>query len=518
MDLPDSKFRLMISYNGHIVPRPHDKSLCYVGGETRIFAADRSSSLSSLSDRLAKTLTPKPFTLKYQLPNEDLDSLISLSTDEDFENMLEEYDRFIKENRLGRIRVFLFPAKPESGSSVGSEDWFLSIMNGSDLGSVTCAGRDDDVLERKLAGKDGEEKLEGLMETTSSFGSGVSSSRGHVDDDKRSEQGIQSQVQLQWKPDGGVDLLSPVSASSENGTTNQTNQTMGAMIYPEPLVQNHTDNNRMAVQAVDPVQVQQGQDCGYMLPCQMDQQNHQYTALRPQKLPPEYQQQRQQQYLPFNTPPQQEQQQFIQPSPQHNHHPMGRIVPVRPYFPIYPPQQPPLHTQTVNDPNHRVLYLPHGQAKAYNLPIQQSNYNETTQTLPGIHSQMLPLPKQDMAKTGTNQSQIRPQYVNFNQIHHSSQLIPNAFNYVYEVSDPSHTQVYYTQPLASQYPNMALAPKMVVPKSSAKFSTDNVKQHGMSSQQWLSSWKTTKEILHKLSGLHFGILYASVFCGVCIVL
>ncbi|MEJ1538787.1 hypothetical protein, partial [Escherichia coli] len=29
------KLRLMCSYGGHIFPRPHDKTLCYVGGDTR---------------------------------------------------------------------------------------------------------------------------------------------------------------------------------------------------------------------------------------------------------------------------------------------------------------------------------------------------------------------------------------------------------------------------------------------------------------------------------------------------
>nr|DAD27161.1 TPA_asm: hypothetical protein HUJ06_028629 [Nelumbo nucifera] len=30
----------MCTYGGHIVPRPHDKSLCYLGGDTVIVAVD----------------------------------------------------------------------------------------------------------------------------------------------------------------------------------------------------------------------------------------------------------------------------------------------------------------------------------------------------------------------------------------------------------------------------------------------------------------------------------------------
>ncbi|OWM68929.1 hypothetical protein CDL15_Pgr025116 [Punica granatum] len=66
-----SKPRLMCSYDGHIFPSPHKMSLCYVGDETC------------------------PFTLKYQLHIEDLDSLITVSTDEDLGNMIDDHDRII---------------------------------------------------------------------------------------------------------------------------------------------------------------------------------------------------------------------------------------------------------------------------------------------------------------------------------------------------------------------------------------------------------------------------------------
>nr|DAD30359.1 TPA_asm: hypothetical protein HUJ06_009210 [Nelumbo nucifera] len=88
-----AKLRLMCSYDGHIVPRPHDKSLCYLGGDTRIAVVDRHSSLADLSAHLSRSLlNGSSFTLKYQLPNEDLDSLISITTDQDVENMMEGYD------------------------------------------------------------------------------------------------------------------------------------------------------------------------------------------------------------------------------------------------------------------------------------------------------------------------------------------------------------------------------------------------------------------------------------------
>ncbi|KAJ8564742.1 hypothetical protein K7X08_001202 [Anisodus acutangulus] len=199
------KIRLMCSYGGHIIPRPHDKSLCYIGGDTRIFVTDRNTSLSDLSSRLSKTLlSNRPFWLKYQLPNEDLDSLISVTTDEDLENMIEEYDRVTK---TSRIRVFLFTSEfDNSVSSIGSllqsstksEDWFVHALNNggansisttnkvfSESSSVNCLlGLDDDVgkLEGSFGGggaknvQNNRQDVQSvpdspMVETTSSFGS-----------------------------------------------------------------------------------------------------------------------------------------------------------------------------------------------------------------------------------------------------------------------------------------------------------------------------------------------------------
>ncbi|XP_031400445.1 uncharacterized protein LOC116210634 [Punica granatum] len=197
-----SKLRLMCSYGGHIVPRPHDKSLCYVGGETRIVVVDRNViSLPVLSAHLSKTLLHgRPFTLKYQLPNEDLDSLITVSTDEDLENMIDEHDRTVSNPALkpSRLRLFLFPLKPESAqsnigpildsSSAKSEDWFLNALNRgfSDSAPVNCLlGLDDDAAAIQAnstdLGRDEKGTKQGqdvhsvpdspMLETTSSFGS-----------------------------------------------------------------------------------------------------------------------------------------------------------------------------------------------------------------------------------------------------------------------------------------------------------------------------------------------------------
>ncbi|KAF2546626.1 hypothetical protein F2Q70_00023096 [Brassica cretica] len=142
--VPDTKLRLMCSFGGHIMPRPHDMALTYSSGETRLVVVDRRSSLASLRSRLSSMLlNGRSFTLKYQLPNEDLDSLVTITTDEDLENMIEEYDRATSSattSATHRIRLFLFANKLETAATMGSllnsaksETWFVDALNQSGL-------------------------------------------------------------------------------------------------------------------------------------------------------------------------------------------------------------------------------------------------------------------------------------------------------------------------------------------------------------------------------------------------
>lgn len=170
--------------------------------------------MSRLSQSL---LNGKSFSLKYQLPSEDLDSLISVTTDEDLENMIEEYERTSSNfQKPCRLRLFLFQQKLESSQSIletktiKSDEWFLNALNGaagvlnrgfSDSASVNCLlGLDDELVTGATAGGGGSgggggivgRDVEGgglqkkvqdvhsvpdspMMETTSSFGSSSSS-------------------------------------------------------------------------------------------------------------------------------------------------------------------------------------------------------------------------------------------------------------------------------------------------------------------------------------------------------
>lgn len=162
------------------MPRPHDKSLCYVGGDTRIVVVDRSSSLRDLCSRLSRTiLNGRPFTLKYQLPNEDLDNLITVTSDEDLDNMIEEYDRIASASSTmkpssSRLRVFLFFTKPDTTLSMGSllddaksETWFVDALNNSGILSrgVSDSAGDSFVNLDSVPASDSSNNLESQVES-----------------------------------------------------------------------------------------------------------------------------------------------------------------------------------------------------------------------------------------------------------------------------------------------------------------------------------------------------------------
>lgn len=129
------KVKFMCSYGGKILPRPHDNQLCYIGGETKILAVDRTVKLSTMVSKLS-VLCENEVSFKYQLPGEDLDALISVTNDDDLEHMMHEYDRVYRTTgKPARMRLFLFPVVANSASSFGSEgpnpdrDQFVEALN-----------------------------------------------------------------------------------------------------------------------------------------------------------------------------------------------------------------------------------------------------------------------------------------------------------------------------------------------------------------------------------------------------
>ncbi|KAI3852855.1 hypothetical protein MKW92_049197 [Papaver armeniacum] len=138
------RVKFMVSYNGKIQPRQHDNQLTYVGGETKILAVERNAKLGTVISKLSAICDFDTVNLKYQLPGEDLDALVSVTNDEDLEHMMMEYDRLNRSSpKPARLRLFLFPVRSNSsslassakdgGSTKSNQQWFVDAFNSAQI-------------------------------------------------------------------------------------------------------------------------------------------------------------------------------------------------------------------------------------------------------------------------------------------------------------------------------------------------------------------------------------------------
>ncbi|PQQ00469.1 uncharacterized protein Pyn_08160 [Prunus yedoensis var. nudiflora] len=102
--------KLLCSYGGKILPRHTDGNLRYVGGLTRVLAVDASISFAELMVKLAE-FCGYSVDLRCQLPDGDFETLISVKSDEELANIIEEYDRASSSSRPLKIRAILSPSK-----------------------------------------------------------------------------------------------------------------------------------------------------------------------------------------------------------------------------------------------------------------------------------------------------------------------------------------------------------------------------------------------------------------------
>ncbi|XVE85157.1 hypothetical protein DITRI_Ditri17bG0069200 [Diplodiscus trichospermus] len=130
---PNPTIKFLCSYGGKILPRYPDGKLRYHGGETRVLAVDRSISFAELSLKMGE-MCGTAVSLRCQLPTEDLDALVSITSDEDLVNLIEEYDRVASPPSSLKIRAFL--SRPKSSkktisppSSSASSSRLTKLLN-----------------------------------------------------------------------------------------------------------------------------------------------------------------------------------------------------------------------------------------------------------------------------------------------------------------------------------------------------------------------------------------------------
>ncbi|WCJ37076.1 Protein kinase superfamily protein with octicosapeptide/Phox/Bem1p domain [Euphorbia peplus] len=135
------KMKVLCSFGGAILPRPGDGKLRYVGGDTRIIRISREIQWSELKRRTL-AIYSQPHIIKYQLPGEDLDALVSVSCDEDLWNMMEEWNQEDDTGGSKKFRMFLSSATDLEDAQFGmgsmecdSDIQYVVAINGMDLGS-----------------------------------------------------------------------------------------------------------------------------------------------------------------------------------------------------------------------------------------------------------------------------------------------------------------------------------------------------------------------------------------------
>ncbi|CAA2995005.1 serine threonine- kinase pakA-like [Olea europaea subsp. europaea] len=132
--------KILCSFGGKILPRPKDGKLRYVGGESRIVRISRDISWEELVQK-TWIIYNQPHTIKYQLPDEDLDALVSVSCEEDLHNMMEEF-YVLEDGGFQKLRIFLISNDDLNDSQLGlenvesdSELQYVVAVNGMDFGS-----------------------------------------------------------------------------------------------------------------------------------------------------------------------------------------------------------------------------------------------------------------------------------------------------------------------------------------------------------------------------------------------
>ncbi|KAB5537512.1 hypothetical protein DKX38_015045 [Salix brachista] len=136
-----STIKFLCSYGGKIIPRFPDGKLRYLGGETRVLGVVRSISFAELSLKLGE-LCGTSVSLRCQLPKEDLDALVSITSDEDLANLIEEYDQAAgpaTPTASLKIRAFLSLSKIISSSSSSSSSSYS--YGGATVASTSPAPR-----------------------------------------------------------------------------------------------------------------------------------------------------------------------------------------------------------------------------------------------------------------------------------------------------------------------------------------------------------------------------------------
>ncbi|KAK6160259.1 hypothetical protein DH2020_003640 [Rehmannia glutinosa] len=127
-NLTPKSIKFLCSYGGRILPRYTDGKLRYHGGETRVLSVDCSISFAELLVKMGE-MCGSSVSLRCQLPNEDLDALVSITSDEDLANLIEEYDHAAAPPPYSSIKIRAFLSAPKTVKKVSPPSSYASFYS-----------------------------------------------------------------------------------------------------------------------------------------------------------------------------------------------------------------------------------------------------------------------------------------------------------------------------------------------------------------------------------------------------
>ncbi|KAG6418911.1 hypothetical protein SASPL_121118 [Salvia splendens] len=226
-DSSSQKLKVLCSFGGKILPRPSDGKLRYVGGETRIIRISKDITWRNLWLKTT-AIYDETHTIKYQLPGEDLDALVSVSSDEDLLNMMEECNLLGGREESRKLRMFLF-------SLEDLEDAHFSLANtdGDSEFKYVVAVNSMDIVSRK----------------TSTFRGLASSSGNNLNkldtlNVEREKSKDSSDVQINTSDMAGYVAPSTVGESSKSILPNSSNVSEIAHLGHGQVVHLHEDKHQ----------------------------------------------------------------------------------------------------------------------------------------------------------------------------------------------------------------------------------------------------------------------------------
>ncbi|CAN6209103.1 unnamed protein product [Urochloa humidicola] len=191
------KIKFICNFGGTFLPRPSDGELRYVGGERHLVQINRDMSWHELTCKTTK-LIRRDHIIKYHLPGEQLNMLISITSDDDLRNMIDEC--IVLEANRERLTMYLFSAKDDEhnvhflvarSSDAEKEAQFIALINGltrqtmaSRMQSLGSTSTND--LDQVMLGIKGDRLPAGPVEENSPYMEGKPSQRIIVEPPKAS--------------------------------------------------------------------------------------------------------------------------------------------------------------------------------------------------------------------------------------------------------------------------------------------------------------------------------------------